>query len=78
MIVTLVIALASIVIGELVPKTLALNFPERFALLVARPIGFLQTLLSPIVWLVSRIAPSSSACSAAGRSPRAATSRPRS
>ena len=54
-IVTLVIALASIVIGELVPKTLALNFPERFALLVARPIGFLQTLLSPIVWLVSRI-----------------------
>ena len=54
-IVTLVIALASIVIGELVPKTLALNFPERFALLVARPIGFLQTLLSPIVWFVSRI-----------------------
>jgi putative hemolysin len=54
-IVTLVIALASIVIGELVPKTLALNFPERFALLVARPIGFLQTLLSPIVWFVSRL-----------------------
>ena len=53
--VTLVIALASIVIGELVPKTLALNFPERFALLVARPIGFLQTLLSPIVWFVSRL-----------------------
>ncbi len=54
-IVTLVIALASIVIGELVPKTLALNFPERLALLVARPIGFLQTLLSPIVWFVSRL-----------------------
>ena len=54
-IVTLVIALASIVIGELVPKTLALNFPERFALLVARPIGFLQTLLSPIVWFVTRL-----------------------
>ena len=54
-IVTLVIALASIVIGELVPKTLALNFPERFALLVSRPIGFLQTLLSPIVWFVSRL-----------------------
>ena len=54
-IVTLVIALASIVIGELVPKTLALNFPERLALVVARPIGFLQSLLSPIVWFVSRI-----------------------
>jgi putative hemolysin len=54
-IVTLVIALASIVVGELVPKTLALNFPERFALVVARPIGLLQILLSPIVWLVTRI-----------------------
>jgi putative hemolysin len=54
-IVTLVIALASIVIGELVPKTLALNFPERFALLVARPIGLLQTILSPIVWFVTRL-----------------------
>jgi putative hemolysin len=54
-IVTLVIALASIVVGELVPKTLALNFPEPLALAVARPIGFLQGLLSPIVWFVSRI-----------------------
>jgi putative hemolysin len=54
-VVTLVIALASIIVGELVPKTLALNFPERLALFVAAPIGFLQGLLSPIVWLVSRI-----------------------
>jgi putative hemolysin len=52
---TLVIALASIIIGELVPKTLALNFPERFALLVAWPIGILAQVLSPIVWLVSRV-----------------------
>src|SRR5688572_15837547 len=48
--VTLTIALLSIVVGELVPKTLALNFPERLALLVARPIGFIQSLLSPVVW----------------------------
>jgi putative hemolysin len=54
-IVTLVIALASIVVGELVPKTLALNFPEGLALAVSRPISFLQTVLSPIVWLVTRI-----------------------
>ena len=39
---TLAIALASIIVGELVPKTLALNFPERFALLVARPIGVMS------------------------------------
>ncbi len=51
---TLVIATASIIVGELVPKTLALNFPERLALAVARPVGFIQRLLSPIVWAVSR------------------------
>ena len=54
-VITLLIALASIVVGELVPKTLALNFPERLALWVAAPIGFLQGLLSPVVWLVSRV-----------------------
>ena len=52
---TLVIALVSIIIGELVPKTLALNFPERFALLVAWPIGLLSRVLYPAVWLVSRV-----------------------
>jgi len=52
---TLVIALASIIIGELVPKTLALNFPERLALIVSRPIGLLQGLLFPIVWAVTRV-----------------------
>ena len=52
-IMTLVIAMASIIVGELVPKTLALSFPERLALAVARPIGLLQRLLSPIVWVVS-------------------------
>jgi putative hemolysin len=51
--VTLVIALASIIVGELVPKTLALTFADRFALVVAPAIGLLDRLLSPIVWLVS-------------------------
>ncbi|HEY7848360.1 MAG TPA: hemolysin family protein [Candidatus Limnocylindria bacterium] len=51
--VTLLIALASIIIGELVPKTLALTFAERFALIVARPIGWLDALLRPVVWLVA-------------------------
>jgi putative hemolysin len=54
-IMTLVIALASIIVGELVPKTLALNFPERLALIVARPIGLLQSLLWPVVWGVTRL-----------------------
>ena len=53
-IITLLIALVAIVVGELAPKTLALSFAERFALLVARPIRFLDRLLAPVVWLVSR------------------------
>ncbi len=53
--VTLVIALVSITVGELVPKTLALTFAERFALAVARPISWLSGLLRPVVWLVSSI-----------------------
>ena len=39
-IITLLIALVSIIVGELVPKTLALSFPERLAQLVVRdPLG---------------------------------------
>jgi putative hemolysin len=53
--VTLLIALASIIIGELVPKTLALTFADRFALVVARPIGWVDRALSPIVWFVSSL-----------------------
>jgi putative hemolysin len=52
---TLLIALASIIIGELAPKTLALSFTERFALAVAQPIGFMERVLSPFVWLVTLV-----------------------
>ena len=52
---TLLIALVTIVVGELAPKTLALSFTERFALAVARPIGFMERVLSPFVWLVSLV-----------------------
>jgi putative hemolysin len=54
-VVTLLIALASIIIGELVPKTLALTFADRFALIVARPIGWMDVILRPVVWLVSSV-----------------------
>ncbi len=38
LIVTAVISLATILFGELLPKTLALGNPERFALFFARPV----------------------------------------
>jgi putative hemolysin len=53
--VTLLIALTSIIVGELVPKTLALNFPERFSLLAARPLSVMERFLAPLVWLTTTI-----------------------
>jgi len=52
----LVVALVtylSVVFGELVPKSLALRFADRYALLVARPMGLLGQLARPVVWLLS-------------------------
>jgi putative hemolysin len=43
----------SIVIGELVPKSVALRKAEAYALIVARPIQGLSYLAKPIVWLLS-------------------------
>jgi magnesium and cobalt exporter, CNNM family len=43
----------SIVVGELVPKSLALRSAENYALVVARPLLGLSWLARPIVWLLS-------------------------
>ncbi len=42
----------SLVLGELVPKRLALQHPERYARLVAGPMHALSRLSAPIVWLL--------------------------
>jgi len=54
-IVTVILALFTIVFAELVPKTLALANPERFALTLAAPLDVLGRLLSPIVALLTGI-----------------------
>lgn len=43
----------SLVIGELVPKRLALRHPERIAAGVARPMQILSVAGRPVVWLLS-------------------------
>ena len=53
--VTLLIALTSIIVGELVPKTLALNFPERFSLVASRPLSVMERVLAPLVSLTTTI-----------------------
>lgn len=52
-VVVIAITYLSLIIGELVPKRLALHNSERVALLVARPMRFLSWLATPFVSLLS-------------------------
>jgi len=52
-IVTVVLAMFTIVFAELVPKTLALANAERFALTLAAPVDFLARLLGPLVMFLT-------------------------
>ena len=49
LVVTVVLALFTIVFAELVPKTLALAYAERFALVLAVPLDVLARVLAPVV-----------------------------
>ena len=52
--VTLVLTYLTLVIGELAPKRIALQRPERWARRAARPLAVLSTLTRPAVWLLSK------------------------
>ncbi len=47
------ISFATLVIGELVPKSLALKWSEPYALLVARPLHRMSRAAGPLVWLLT-------------------------
>lgn len=47
-----IITYLSVVLGELVPKALALHRAAPVAALVARPIALLQRIISPLVWVL--------------------------
>ena len=53
--VVVAVAFLSIVVGELVPKSLALRSGERYALLMARPMSVLAWLAHPVVWLLTAV-----------------------
>jgi len=52
-IVVALVSFLSLVLGELVPKSLGLRSSERYALLAARPLLALSTLARPLVWLLT-------------------------
>jgi len=45
---------ASLVVGELVPKQIALRSPEPIAVVVAKPMRWLARLMAPFVWMLDR------------------------
>lgn len=44
-----------VIIGELMPKSIALQRAERTALQIARPMAFFALLFSPLIWLLNGI-----------------------
>ena len=54
-VVTIILALFTIVFAELIPKSIALASPERFALILARPIDLIARALGPLVAVMSGI-----------------------
>ena len=55
LIVTVILALFTIVFAELVPKTLALANAERFAIMLSLPIEFLARALTPVIVGLTRV-----------------------
>ncbi len=51
--VTLVLSYVTLVLGELYPKQLALQIPERYALASAGVISVMKTLFRPFIWLLT-------------------------
>jgi putative hemolysin len=49
-----IITFLHVVIGELVPKGIALNHPERTALTFSGPVRLFFTVFSPLIWLLQR------------------------
>jgi CBS domain containing-hemolysin-like protein len=49
----LIITYLLVVVGELVPKSVTLQFPERVALLLARPMRLVVVAFSPLIWTMN-------------------------
>ena len=54
-IITIVLALITLVLGELVPKSIALRSAERYALAMGRPLLGLSFVARPVVWLLTTV-----------------------
>ena len=48
---TAVMTVLVLIFGEITPKTISANSPEKVALLVSKPISLIMKILKPIVWI---------------------------
>ena len=64
----IVITFLHVVIGELVPKGIALGYPERTALAVSAPVRGFFVLFAPLVWILQK----ATACGAPSPQPAVA------
>ena len=53
-VVVVIITTLSLLVGELIPKRLALHSPERVAAIIAGPMIFTSRVFTPLVWLLSK------------------------
>jgi putative hemolysin len=53
-VVVVLITFVSLVIGEIVPKQMALRSPEPIAVVIAKPMKWLSRITAPFVWLLDR------------------------
>ena len=54
-VVVIMIVFFELVVGELVPKSLALRYSDRYSFLTARPLIFISSVLRPVVWLLTAV-----------------------
>ena len=73
----LILTYLSVVLGELVPKAIALQRAEKIAVWLAPPIAFLARIAKPIVWLLQVSANNVDVSSGSSRRPRAWRPTPR-
>lgn len=52
-VITLILSYFTLILGELVPKRIAMRNPEKLARFVCEPIRVLSVLLKPVVWFLS-------------------------
>jgi putative hemolysin len=53
-IVVIIVSFLSIILGELVPKRIALHNSDRMVLVIAGPMLFISRIFAPIVWLLGK------------------------